>query len=98
MKSIEGNDFKTLKNTKKIGCSVTRSCPTLCSPMDCSPPGSSLQRIFRGRILEQVAISFSTGSSQPRDPNHVCCVSCIMSPGKPKKIKECEIIFVKGTN
>ena len=29
MKSIEGNDFKTLKNTKKAGCLVTRSCPTL---------------------------------------------------------------------
>ena len=38
-----------------------------CGPMDCSPPGSSVHGIFRARILECVAISFSRGSSQPRD-------------------------------
>ena len=38
--------------------------------MDCSPPGSSVQRILRTRILEWVAISFSRGSSQPRNPLH----------------------------
>ena len=42
-------------------CSVTRSCPTLCDPMDCSPPGSSVHEIFQGRILEWVAISISGG-------------------------------------
>ena len=46
---------------------VTQSCPTLCNPMDCSLPGSSLHGIFQTRILEWVAISFSRGSSQPRD-------------------------------
>ena len=35
--------------------------------MDCSPPGSSVQEIFQARILEWVAISFSRGSSQPRN-------------------------------
>ena len=39
----------------------------LCNPMDCSLPGSSIHRIFQARILEWVAISFSRGSSQPRD-------------------------------
>ena len=46
---------------------VAQSCPTLCDPMDCSPPGSSVQEIFQARTLEWVAISFSRGSSQPRD-------------------------------
>ena len=38
---------------------VAQSCPTLCNPMDCSPPGSSLHGILQTRILEWVAISFS---------------------------------------
>ena len=38
---------------------VAQSCPTLCDPMDCSPPGSSVHGIFQARILEWVAISFS---------------------------------------
>ena len=48
--------------------SVTQSCLTLCDPMDCSPPGSSVYGIFQGRMLEWVALSSSRGSSQPRDP------------------------------
>ena len=35
---------------------VTQSCPTLCNPMDCSPPGSSVREIFQAKILEWVAI------------------------------------------
>ena len=46
---------------------VARSCPTLCDPGDCSLPGSSVHGIFQARVLEWVAISFSRGSSQPRD-------------------------------
>ena len=46
---------------------VSQLCPTLCDPMDCSPPGSSVHGILQARILEWVAISFSRGSSQPRD-------------------------------
>ena len=49
---------------------VVQSCPNLCSPMDCSLPGSSAHGIFQARILEWVAISFSRGSSQPRDRTH----------------------------
>ena len=45
-----------------IVCSITQSCLTLCDPMDCSPPGSSIHGILQARILEWVAISFSTGS------------------------------------
>ena len=46
---------------------VTQSCVTLCDPVDCSLPGSSVHRILQARILEWVAIAFSRGSSQPRD-------------------------------
>ena len=46
---------------------ATQSCPTLCNPMDYSLPGSTVQGIFRARILEWVAISFSRRSSRPRD-------------------------------
>ena len=42
---------------------VTQLCPTLCNPMNCSPPGSPVHVIFQARVLECVAISFSKGSS-----------------------------------
>ena len=45
-----------------------------CDPTDCSPPGSSVHGIFQGRILEWVAISFSRGSSRPRDPTRVSSI------------------------
>ena len=48
-------------------CVITQSCPTLCHPMDCNPPGSSVHGILQARILEGTAILFSRGSSQPRD-------------------------------
>ena len=47
--------------------SVTQSCPTLCDPMNCNLPGSSVHGILQARILEWVAISSSKWSSQPRD-------------------------------
>ena len=68
-------------------CSVAQSCLTLYDPMDCSPPGSSVHGISRARLLEWVAISFSWGSSQPKDQT---CVSTLAKlffttepPGKP---------------
>ena len=52
---------------------VTQLCPTFCDPMDafCSPLGSSVHGILQARILESVAISFSRGSSWPRDGTQV---------------------------
>ena len=52
---------------------VTQSCPTLCDPTNCSPPGSSLHGIFQAKVLEWVAISFSRGSSRTKDGT---CISC----------------------
>ena len=57
--------------------SVTQSCPSLCDPMDCSPPGSSAHGILQARILEWVAIPFSRGSSRPRDQTQVSCIAGI---------------------
>ena len=53
---------------------VAQLCPTLCDPMDCSLPGSSVYGIFQARILEWVAISFSRRSSPPRDWTQVSCI------------------------
>ena len=50
---------------------VTQSCLTLCDPMDCSLQCSPVHEIFQARVLEWVAISFSRGSSQPRDQTWV---------------------------
>ena len=68
-------------------CSVAQSYPTVCNPMDCSQPGSSVHGISQARTLERAAISYSRVSSQPRDRT---CISCIASrffttvpPGKP---------------
>ena len=55
-------------------CSAAKLCPTLCDPMDCSPPGSSVHGVLQARILEWVAISSSRGSYWSRDQ---ICVSCI---------------------
>ena len=61
---------------RMCACSVAQ-CPTLCDTMDCSPTGFSVHGISQARILEWVAISFSRGSSWPRDWIQVSCISCI---------------------
>ena len=54
---------------------VTQSYLTLCDPMDCSSPGSSVHGIFQSRILERVAIPFSRGSSHPRNQTQASCLA-----------------------
>ena len=54
---------------------VAKSCPTLCDPMDCSPPGSSVHGILQARTLEWVAIFFSKGSSRSRDRTLIFCLA-----------------------
>ena len=72
-----------------VVCLVTKSCPTLCDPMGCSPPSSSIHGVSQGRILEWVAILFSMGSSQGR---YWTCISSLADgiftpkpPGNPKQ-------------
>ena len=54
----------------------TELCLILCKRINCSLPGSSVLEILQARILEQVTISYSRGSSWPRDQNPISCVSC----------------------
>ena len=66
---------------------VTQSHPALCHPTDCHPSGSSVRGILRVRMLEQVAISFSRGSSPPRTRAQICMAadsSPTESLGKPE--------------
>ena len=58
-------------------CLLAWSCPTLCNPMDWSPPGSSIHKLFQTRKLEWVAIFSSRVSFWPRDWICVSCISCI---------------------
>ena len=59
------------------GCGVlfAQSCLTLCGPVDCSPPGSSVHGILQAGILEWVAYPFSRGFSWPRDWSWVSCIA-----------------------
>ena len=50
---------------------AAQSCPSLCNPLNCSLSSASVHGIFQARVLEWVAISFSTGSSPPRDRTQV---------------------------
>ena len=74
---------KCLKQPCAVLCLVTQPCPTLCDPMDCSLPGSSI-RILQARILEQVAMLSSRGSLQPRSPSLWADSLPAEPPGKPK--------------
>ena len=56
---------------------VAQACSTLCDPLDCGLPGSSIHGIFQTRIPQWLAISFSGGSSWPRDRTCISCVSWI---------------------
>ena len=56
---------------KIVHANSLQSCLTLCTPMDYRLPGSYLHGILQARILEWVVISFSRGSSQPRDQTHI---------------------------
>ena len=54
---------------------VVQSCLTLCDPIDCRLPGSSVHGILQARILEWVAYPFSRESSQPRNRTGVSCIA-----------------------
>ena len=64
---------------------ITQSCPTLCDPLNCSLPGSSVLGILQARVLEWVAIFFSRGSSRPWISYTAGRFFTTESPGKPWK-------------
>ena len=59
--------FLCLRRHYGVCAKSLQSCPALCDPMDCSPPGSSVHGVLQARILEWVVMPSSRGSSQPRD-------------------------------
>ena len=69
------NGISNDKLSVPCSCMHAQSCPTLCNPMDCSPPASSVHVILQARILEWAGISSSRGSSQPRDGTQVSCTA-----------------------
>ena len=79
---------------KKSESEVQLFATSWTNPMDCSPPGSSIHGIFQARVLEWAAISFSRGSSQPRDRTQVSCIAdrhlTVDPPGN-----QCQI-FIEG--
>ena len=80
-------------------CSVTQSCPTLCDPMVCSPPGSSVQGISQARTLEWVAMFSSRRSSDPgTEPTSRALAGGFLTtelPGKPQAILLVNSLFLK---
>ena len=58
----------------EVKMKVAQSCQILCDPIDCNLLGSSVDGILQARIVEWVAISFSRGSSRPRDRTQISCI------------------------
>ena len=81
-----------------ISCLVAKSSLTLCNPMDYSPLGSSVHGISQARMLEWVAISFSRGSSQPRDWTHISRIAggffVTEPPGKPSFLLQVPVFYL----
>ena len=70
-----------LKSKSKV--KMAQSCPTLCDPVDCSPQSSSVHGILQARILEWLAIPFSSRSSQPRNQTWISCMQADSLPSEP---------------
>ena len=70
-------DFFFFFLSQLVLAKLLQSCLTLCDPMDCSPPGSSVHGILQTRIPEWVAMPSSRESSRPKDLTRVSYVSCI---------------------
>ena len=67
---------ETLQINSLLCCAkLLQLCLTLCDPMDCTLPGSSVHGILQKRILEWIATLSSKGSSQPRDQTLVSCIA-----------------------
>ena len=99
--------YGVMQNGKLCVCAKSlQSCLTLCNPMNCSPPGSSVHGILQARILEWVAVPFSRESSQSADWTRVSCLLhwqagslVLVPPGKPEysAIKKNEIMSCATT-
>ena len=83
------NHNKIIHTRKSLKIRVcAQQCLILYDPMDCKPSCCSVHGISQARILERVVISFSRGSSQPRDQTQVSCVGRqILTTGSPLEIR-----------
>ena len=87
-------------------CSVAQCCPTLCDPMNCSPPGSSVHGILQERIVEWVAMPFSRGPSQSKEQTSTSCFSWIADrffyqlshQGRPRILEWVVYPFSRGSS
>ena len=75
---------------RKVKVLVIQSCPTLCNPMHCIPPGSSVHGILQARTLEWVAISFSRADAglKPGSPEWRQILYSLSHQGSPNKRKQ----------
>ena len=80
-----GYDWSDLVAVVVVVCLVAQSWLTLCDPINCTPPGSSVHGISQARILEWVAISFSKLSSWPRDQTHASFIEGGLFTTEPHK-------------
>ena len=80
----------------KASVIVTQLCLTLCDPLDCSLPDSSVHGIPQARILEWVAILFSRGSSRSRDQTQVSCIADSL-PSEPPGMPMASINIFRST-
>ena len=108
------NNYKTTKTLvikqQYFMCTVHCVCACLCAQlcqiffnlMEFIPPGSSVHGIFQARILEQVVMSYSRGSSQPSNLTHISCISCmgrqIVYHRVTQYLHTCEQLHVYGLN
>ena len=85
--SVTVSAVQQSKSAIHIRALVAQLCPTLCDPMDCNTPYSSVHVILQAKLLEWVSMPFSRGLSQPRDRTQVSCTASgfftIWPPGKP---------------
>ena len=106
----EISNFYLFKSCWLLSDSFTRyrlsvlSQVQLWEPMDCNPPGSSVQGLFQAKILKWVAISSSRGSYQPRDWTWVSCIFCIgrhilyhWAPWEPQPVKFSFLCYTVGS-
>ena len=90
-------EFWGLSVCARVYAKLLQSCPTLCDPMDCSLPGSSVHGILQARTLDWVAMLSSRGSSRLRDWTRVSCGSCIagrfFTAVSPEELYQCVDTF-----
>ena len=88
---------------KKVKALISQLCPTLCNPMDYSPPDSSVYGILQARILEWVPVLFSRGSFQPRDPTQFSYIASrffyhLSHQGSPRTLEWVAYPFFSGNS